>query len=109
MLEFGLVRICAGGVQQWTSLPRTSVESGPLPRELRSPQRAESAGRSNGGTEVDSGVQGRPGRLAVTEADLINRECEGQAQPTQMSFRAVAAVANIGAPSADRGLSRWRA
>src|SRR5271166_5725301 len=79
-----------------------------LPRELRSPQRAESAGRSNGGTEVERG-KGRRGRLAVTEADLINRECEGQPQPTQMSFRAVAAVANIGAPSADRGLSRWRA
>ena len=26
MLEFGLVRICAGGVQKWTSLPRTSVD-----------------------------------------------------------------------------------
>ena len=24
MLKIGLVRICAGGVQKWTSLPRTS-------------------------------------------------------------------------------------
>ena len=29
MLRIGLVRICAGGVQKWTSLPRTSVEGGP--------------------------------------------------------------------------------
>ena len=28
--RIGLVRICAGGVQKWTSLPRTSVEGGPM-------------------------------------------------------------------------------